>query len=155
MRDYEETVRPGLARAMGWEVRWLMWGPHAGEAGETPGDPVPNSQEGRPPGSDKWTWVLPDPLNRADDAEALWTWCEEQGWEVDLQCRPEGHLVILRRCLIPRGEPCNILLGMRRWALIGEALVRATDEPDPAARRRRALVEAVWQAIRALPVEAP
>ena len=101
---YQETVRPGLARAMG-----------------------------RPS-----SWARPDPLHSAEDAEALWTWLEGQGYEVNLDSDAEHGVTAQLDFAGPREVCFDLFPGDAGWS------------DDPALRRRTALVLAAWQAVQAM-----
>lgn len=135
--DYEEARR-GLAEAMGWRDLRDSFG----------------VLRGRLPGR-KSEAKVPDPLHSAQDAEALEAWLVGQGW-------------LLRVDHVPGGDtpspsvdwpvfPARVDVRLKRWneakedweSLLRRGIVEvtATDEPDPVRRRRRALVEAAWQAV--------
>lgn len=117
--DYD-VIRRGLAEAMEWRYQAVL-----------PPDKFPHISPGRK------VEPCPDPLNDAEDAEALEAWLVGQGLDPHFFHDRLGR----QRGLIAH---CRIWRGKRP---VGAALVKAEDEPDPAHRRRRALVEAAWQAV--------
>lgn len=146
--DYE-TMQRDLAEAMGWtrlyesrrlgrKLRW--WGLR--------------------PGQERGASILaPDPLNLAEDAEALVDWLEGQGYDVGLYAcwvldrdedgpleDEDGNPLGTGR----REASCSVFGRLDDRAEFYDewsATVNATDEPDAARRRRRALCEAAWQAV--------
>lgn len=130
--DYD-SIRRGLAEAMGYT--------HILDGSDGPTGRLSIAgglREARRP--------LPDPLNDAEDAEALEAWLVGQGWHVKVY---SGRS--FARAWAWRRKPGRPITGQESWE--GEenagGSVYATDEPNPAIRRRRALVEAAWQALRA------
>lgn len=115
--DYD-TMRRDLAAAMGWrDIR--KFGGLALIGTDRNGDP------GEP---------VPDPLHSAEDAEALETWI--------LQSDPERRVAWYLN-----GGAAMVRVHWRRGDddYIGHVL--DTQEPDPAGRRRLALVRAAWKAV--------
>ena len=92
----------------------------------------------------------PDPPNSAEDAEALEVWLVGQGFEVETwSCSSYHQVTLLGR------ELWGPKMDLYRRCELADKRVLATDEPDPARRRRRALVEAAWQAVQATREVAP
>jgi len=79
--------------------------------------------------------LAPNPLGSAWCAERLEVWCVSQGWEVETQAEPE-------QCSV------RIWRGPKIPGIIS-VYIHDHDEPDPAKRRRRALVECAWKAVQA------
>ena len=79
---------------------------------------------------------VPNPLEDDHDAALLRAWCAEQGWRITC-CHDEGAAWW-------RVSNLHCQQGPRV-----ESMVRATEEPDPCRRERRALCRAVLQAIEA------
>lgn len=74
--------------------------------------------------------ALPDPLGNANDAEALEMWMVDR-FDFYVSANRDFYAVRLAGVMA-------FPVGPNVWT---------TDEPDPARRRRRALVEAAWQAV--------
>lgn len=154
MADYE-TMRRGLAEAMGYVC---ILEEERGLTGRLQWRESPLCRDERR--------VLPDPLHSAEDAEALVDWLEGQGYDVGLYAcwvldrdedgpleDEDGNPLGTGR----REASCSVFGRLDDRAEFYDewsATVNATDEPDPARRRRRALVEAVWQALEATRREA-
>lgn len=88
---------------------------------------------GHPPGDVRLV-PIPDPLNDAEDAEALETWLLSRRYQT---------------CTIHDPEDGTLFEVRGNYRPASVVRIHPDDEPDPARRRRRALVEAAWQAVRA------
>lgn len=121
MTDYD-TMRRGLAEAMGWTDL------HP----EFPGVNGAELRGVNPHGLGRIRTGVPNPLRRADDAEALEAWLVEEGADIEME-----HSVDETRISVWLCQPSPV------------AVLTRDDEPDPVLRRRRALVQAAWAAVQA------
>lgn len=133
MEGYEE-MRRGLAEAMGWRNIEEAWP----ESPELQAKYPRVVWWGRPPAGPDALDTIPDPLHRAEDAEALEAWLVGQ-FHVFTEANRDFYSVRVAGPFI-RDDGSDEYLDV-------DGVVGATDEPNPALRRRQALVLAAWQAV--------
>ena len=131
----EERMRRAILEAMGWtNLHWNCFDLWGLPDGVTP-DP-------RPEGHVMRNHPAPDPVDNARDADVLEEWLVGQGLRVDTTALKTGVL-----CYLWMDSPARVREGpIRSWV--------PASEHGIAACRRRALVEAAWQAVQAMAARA-